>query len=71
MTTKKRNSLPDSAFLGSGRSFPANDANHARLAISGATRAEHAGNISESEKEHIQSAARSRLAKYKSSRAAN
>lgn len=68
MTSETRKNLPDSAFLGPGRSFPANDAKHARLAISGATRAEHAGNISESEKEHIQGAARARLQRYKSYR---
>ena len=70
MTSKTRNALPEGEFLGPGRSFPAQDAKHARLAISGATRAEHAGNISESEKDKIQSAARSRLARYKSSRTA-
>jgi hypothetical protein len=43
------------------RGYPMNDPVHMRLAISGASRAEHAGNISESEKERIQAMARERL----------
>ena len=34
LTTKQRNALPDSAFAGPGRSYPINDANHARNAES-------------------------------------
>lgn len=33
MSTKKRASLPSSAFAGPGRSFPVNDVNHAEAAI--------------------------------------
>jgi hypothetical protein len=29
LTTKQRDSLPDSAFAGPNRSYPVNDANHA------------------------------------------
>jgi hypothetical protein len=68
VTAKTRDSLPESSFLGPGRSFPANDAKHARLAIGGATRAFNAGNISAAEKERIQRSARSRLANYRSFR---
>lgn len=32
LTSKQRNALPDSAFAGPGRSYPINDANHARNA---------------------------------------
>jgi hypothetical protein len=53
--------MPKSSFAGPGRSFPINDPTHARLAISGATRSEHAGNISASEAEHIKSKARGKL----------
>jgi hypothetical protein len=53
--------MPKSSFAGPGRSFPVNDATHARLAISGATRSEHAGNISASEEERIKSKARGKL----------
>lgn len=33
LTTKERNNLPDSAFAGPGRSFPANDRGHAKAAL--------------------------------------
>jgi hypothetical protein len=56
-----RKRMPKSSFAGPGRSFPVNDATHARLAISGATRSERAGNISESEAERIKSKARGKL----------
>lgn len=46
---------------GPNGSFPIGDAKHARLAIGGATRSEHAGNISHSEAEHIKSRARAKL----------
>lgn len=59
----KRADMPKSQFaLGQGR-FPVNDATHQRLAISGATRAEHAGNISPSTAAHIKALARKLLAK--------
>lgn len=53
--------MPLSQFAGPGRSFPVNDANHARLAISGATRSERAGNISASQAEAIKAKARAKL----------
>jgi hypothetical protein len=56
-----RKRMAKSDFAGPGRSFPVNDANHARLAISGATRSERAGNISESEAEQIKAKARGKL----------
>lgn len=56
-----RNALPDSAFAGPGRSFPVNDPTHQRLAISGATRSEHAGNISHATAEKIKGRARHAL----------
>jgi len=42
-------------------SFPVGDAKHAKLAIGGATRSERAGNISESEANHIKAVARKKL----------
>jgi len=33
LSKKKRDSLPNSVFAGPGRSFPVNDAKHARAAI--------------------------------------
>lgn len=44
------------------RAFPVNDPVHARLAISGATRAYHAGNISLSQMSSIKAKARKKLA---------
>lgn len=34
LTTKSRNALPDSAFMGPGRTYPGEDAEHARDALS-------------------------------------
>jgi hypothetical protein len=56
-----RKRMPKSSFAGPGKSFPVNDPTHARMAISGATRSEHAGNISASEAERIKAKARGKL----------
>jgi len=56
-----RKKMPKSSFAGPGKSFPVNDPTHARLAISGATRSEHAGNISASEADKIKAKARGKL----------
>lgn len=61
LTSGKRASMPKSQFAGPGRSFPVNDATHQRLAISGATRSERAGNISAAEADRIKSKARGLL----------
>lgn len=61
LTTAMRNKMPSSSFAGPGRSFPVSDPTHARLAISGATRSENAGNISASEADKIKSKARGKL----------
>lgn len=61
MSTRKRKSLPSKAFAGPGRSFPINDAKHARAAISGASRSFHAGNISKATEKRIQARARAKL----------
>lgn len=61
LTSGKRKSMPKSSFAGPGRSFPVNDKTHARLAISGATRSERAGNISKTEEQKIKSKARNKL----------
>jgi hypothetical protein len=68
LTSKARNSLPKSDFLGPGRTFPGNDKNHLRAAISGATRAKNAGNISASTAEKIQSKARAKLDGHRKAR---
>jgi hypothetical protein len=46
---------------GPNGSFPIGDKKHARLAISGASRSERAGNISEATAEHIKAKARAKL----------
>ena len=61
LTAQDRKSMPSKSFAGPGRSFPVNDANHARMAISGATRSERAGNISSSEEDAIKAKARAKL----------
>lgn len=62
LTPAKRKMMAKALFAGPGKSFPINDDNHARLAISGATRSERAGNISASEAAHIKAKARAKLA---------
>ena len=65
LTQSRRNKMPKGDFAGPGTSFPVNDANHARLAISGATRSERAGNISESQEAKIKAKARRKLDTFK------
>lgn len=48
-------------FLGPGKTFPAGNKTHQRLAISGATRSERAGNISKSTENSIKAKARAKL----------
>lgn len=57
----KRRKMPSSAFALSGKRFPMNDAVHQRMAISGATRSERAGNISASTADRIKAEARHKL----------
>ena len=61
LTAQDRKSMPEKSFAGPGKSFPISDPTHARLAISGATRSERAGNISASEEEAIKAKARAKL----------
>lgn len=71
LTPTKRNHLSSSQFgrpgkgegpSGKGRgSFPMNDAVHQRMAISGATRSERAGNISAGTADRIKAEARAKL----------
>ncbi len=61
LSSSQRKALPKTDFAGKGRSFPVNDATHARLAISGATRSYNAGNISKSTENAIKAKARRKL----------
>ena len=58
LTSKTRKAMPKKDFAGPGRSFPDEDKKHARLAISGATRSERAGNISASTAARVKAKAR-------------
>lgn len=53
LTTTARKDLPARDFAGPGRTFPVENKSHARDALSGASRAEHAGNITRSEERAI------------------
>jgi len=65
LTMAKRNKMPASQFAGGGpkgkKGFPMPDKTHARLAISGATRSLHAGNISQGTADRIKAKARKKL----------
>lgn len=61
LTAAERKKIPMGQFAGPGRSFPINDQTHARMAISGATRSQHAGNISASQAAAIKAKARAKL----------
>ncbi|MDE1828614.1 MAG: hypothetical protein KGH65_05640 [Candidatus Micrarchaeota archaeon] len=61
LSTKTRKGMPKSEFAGPGKSFPVNDATHASMAISGATRSERAGNITPKQEASIKSKARAKL----------
>ncbi len=61
LTAAKRKGLLATQFAGPDRSFPINDPTHARMAISGATRSEHAGNISAATAARIKAKARAKL----------
>ena len=63
MSSKSRNALSSDKFAGPKRSFPIDDAKHARLAIGAATRSERAGNISKGTEAKIKSKARAKLKK--------
>jgi hypothetical protein len=61
LTSRDRKGMAKSSFAGPGRSFPIEDKVHARMAISGATRSERAGNISASTAASIKAKARNKL----------
>jgi hypothetical protein len=62
LTPDKRKDMPAKDFgQPAKKGFPMNDKEHDRLAIGGATRSEHAGNISHSEADRIKAEARDKL----------
>lgn len=61
LSAKMRKAMPMSDFAMPGRRFPISDKNHARMAISGATRAQRAGNITPNQAAQIKAKARRKL----------
>ena len=61
LNAERRHTMPSDEFALPGERFPVNDPAHARLAISGATRAERAGNISPGQEAMIKRKARAKL----------
>lgn len=49
LTAAQRHAMPRKDFALPGEHFPIEDKKHARLALSGASRAQHVGNISSAE----------------------
>lgn len=64
LTTKGRNSLPDSEFAGPDRSFPVPDRSHAANAKARASQAVNAGRMSKSTEAKIDAKANKVLGKY-------
>lgn len=64
LNAAKRKSMPQSEYGLPGKRFPLNDQNHDRAAISGATRAERAGNISPAQEARVKSEARAKLGNH-------
>lgn len=60
-----RNALADSTFALPGRRFPIPDANHARAALSGASRALGVGNITAAQAAKVRAKAKAKLGKKK------
>lgn len=65
LTTTKRNKLPAKAFAGPDRSYPVNDASHARNAKARASQAANAGRMSKAEESRIDRKADAELGKRK------
>lgn len=63
LTPERRKKMAAHLFAMPGDRFPINDQEHAKLAISGATRAEHAGNITPAQKAMIDRKAEAKLKK--------
>lgn len=57
LTAKQRNALPKKDFAGPGRSYPVENASHARNAKARASEEEHKGKLSKSEESKIDRAA--------------
>jgi hypothetical protein len=65
LTAKARSKIPSGKFAGPGRSYPIEDDNHARAALSMAPRGVKAGNISAKTAASIEAKAKAKLARDK------
>jgi hypothetical protein len=65
LTASERSDLPASQFAGPGRSYPIQDATHARKAIQLAPRGVAAGNITPQQAAAIKAKARSKLSQQR------
>lgn len=61
LTSKQRNKLSKKEFAGPDRSYPVNDKNHARAALSRASEMKNKGKLSASEASKIKAKARKKL----------
>ena len=61
LTASQRRRMPQGEYALPGKRFPINDRNHAEAALSGASRALHAGNISESQAATVRAKAKKKL----------
>jgi hypothetical protein len=61
LDAKKRNSMPDSAFAGPGRTYPVEDKAHARNAKARASQAVKAGRMSKAQERKIDAKADRKL----------
>ncbi len=61
LTSKERNALPAREFAGPDRSYPVNDANHARNAKARASQAVNAGRMSKAQEARIDAKADAKL----------
>lgn len=61
LSAKERNSLPSGDFAGPDRSYPVNDANHARNALARASEMYNKGRLSEAQYAKIKAKAKARL----------
>lgn len=65
LSSSARNKLPNKDFAGPGRSFPVEDAAHARAALRLVGRAVKAGHITPAQADAIKGMARAKLGKGK------
>lgn len=64
LSSKERSKIPSEEFAGPGRSFPIEDADHAKAAILDAPKAEAAGSITSHQEAMIERRAKAKLDKH-------